>query len=146
MAHRIGQDAEDVAYSIGTSSPCRGVVATAPTPTPSQSDFERDVQQSLAEIKAALTNRSVFQLEDDPSFTIDEVATQLKVSTTKVYQLTKSGRLGSYKTGNQVRIKASHIRVYQQQNEQVVVEPAKRKSRSFDQSEADRLFGKDWDG
>ena len=83
--------------------------------------------------------------EDDPSFTVAQVAQKLQVSSTKVYQLTESGKLRSYKTGNQVRIKASHIREYQDRHTRVAEAKKKRKSGSFDKSEADRLFGPGWD-
>lgn len=72
------------------------------------------IELGLTEIKAKLDSldhlREMTALqEDDPSFTVKQVAMKLQVSTSKVYQLTESGKLKSYKTGNQVRIKASLI-------------------------------------
>jgi excisionase family DNA binding protein len=83
--------------------------------------------------------------DDDPSFTVHQVAQKLQVSPTKVYQLTESGKLKSYKTGNQVRIKASHIREYQTRHTRTVVETKRRRSGSFNKGEAYRLFGPGWD-
>jgi excisionase family DNA binding protein len=83
--------------------------------------------------------------DDDPSFTVHQVAQKLQVSPTKVYQLTESGKLKSYKTGNQVRIKASHIREYQTRHTKSVVDTKRRRSGSFNKSEADRMFGPGWD-
>jgi excisionase family DNA binding protein len=108
------------------------------------------VQGQLAEIIAkldgldGLRERMSFQ-DDDPSFTVHQVAQKLQVSPSKVYQLTESGKLKSYKTGNQVRIKASHIREFQTRHTRTVVETKRRRSGSFNKSEAARLFGPGWD-
>lgn len=107
------------------------------------------VEHQLTEINAKLDGiddlRELIGLhEDDPSFTVPQVAQKLQVSVTKVYQLTESGKLKSYKTGNQVRIKASHIRDYQTRHTRTE-ETKKRRSGAFNKSEADRLFGPGWD-
>jgi excisionase family DNA binding protein len=108
------------------------------------------INTQLTEIKTKLDTlddiREQMSLrEDDPSFTVPQVAEKLHVSRTKVYRLTETGQLKSYKTGNQVRVKASHIREYQERHGKQVVDRAKKKRRSFDKDEANRLFGAGWD-
>jgi excisionase family DNA binding protein len=82
--------------------------------------------------------------ETDPSYTIRQVAELFQVSTTKVYQMTEKGELPSYKVGNQVRIKASDTREFQNRRTKVREATRKKKPRSYNKSEADRIFGQGW--
>ncbi|MBI2806518.1 MAG: helix-turn-helix domain-containing protein [Planctomycetes bacterium] len=83
--------------------------------------------------------------ETDPSYTVRQVADLFQVSPTKVYQMTEKGELRSYKVGNLVRIKVSHIREYQDRHTKVMETGTKKKKpRSYDKSEADRVFGGGW--
>jgi excisionase family DNA binding protein len=66
------------------------------------------------------------------------------VSTTKVYLMTEKGELRSYKVGNQVRIMASDIREFQNRHTRVADAGVKKKARSYNKSEADRIFGEGW--
>jgi excisionase family DNA binding protein len=116
---------------------CRG-------PAP-DGDVEGKLDKILANTELLVEREPDAKQEDDPSFTVPQVAQKLQVSQTKVYQLTESGKLKNYKTGNQIRIKASHIREYQAQHTRTVVDTKRRRSGSFNKSEADRLFGPGWD-
>lgn len=118
-----------------------------------RSDFSLAVygiQHQLTEIAAkldvfdAIKDQIALQ-EDDPSFTVRQVAEKRQMSRTKIYQLTENGELKSYKTGNQVRIRASHVREYQERHTRVAKEAKKRKPRSFNRSEANRFFGEGWE-
>jgi len=128
------------------------VKSSEPAPDSGEAMFPQAlarVEHQLTEISAKLDGlddlRELIGLhEDDPSFTVLQVAQKLQVSPTKVYQLTESGKLKSYKTGHQVRIKASHIREYQTRHTRTE-ETKRKRSGSFNKSEADRLFGPGWD-
>ena len=126
-----------------------GNTTQPPTPMDDLPTAICGINTQLTEIKAKLDTlddiREQMSLrEDDPSFTVPQVAEKLHVSRTKVYRLTETGQLKSYKTGNQVRVKASHIREYQERHGKQVVDRAKKKRRSFDKDEANRLFGAGW--
>ena len=82
--------------------------------------------------------------DSEPSYTVRQVAELLQVSTTKVYLMTEKGELRSYKVGNQVRIKASDIRDFQNRHTKAAGAGVKKKPRSYNKSEADRIFGEGW--
>ncbi len=88
---------------------------------------------------------STSSTDSEPSYTVRQVAELFQVSTTKVYLMTEKGELRSYKVGNQVRIKASDIREFQNRHTKAAdTEAKKRKPRSYNKSEANKIFGEGW--
>lgn len=66
----------------------------------------------------------VLQVNDNVSYTTEEIAKLLKISKLTVYDLIKKGKLPAYKVGKQMRIDHADLEAYKQASKDFVAKPA----------------------